>query len=285
MIKSIISNTEITTDKNDKVVPWWSFSKTVMAAAILKFAEQGKIHLDGCLEGKDFTYRQLLQHTSGLKDYGALPEYHQAVDKGDEPWSVRELFDRLDANELMFEPGQGWSYSNIGYLYLRRELERLCNSDLATGLRSILFTPLNLNDVKLITTPKEFSELSLSKTDYNPGWCYHGLIAGTTASAVRFLRLLSSGEVVKTDMLAEMLSPYKLNVDVGNRPWRNPAVGLGLMMEHDEDIESYGHTGQGPESTIAIYHFTNDDPLTIAVFEETNDMAVVENEAVGHFLQ
>lgn len=55
----------------------------------------------------------------------ALPEYHQAVERGDKPWSVRELFDRLNVNELMFEPGQGWSYSNIGYLYLKRELERI----------------------------------------------------------------------------------------------------------------------------------------------------------------
>ncbi|MEX1201355.1 MAG: serine hydrolase domain-containing protein [Methylophaga sp.] len=282
MIKSIISKSEIITDKNDKTVPWWSFTKTVIATAIMKFAEQGKINLDDCLEGKNFTYRQLLQHTSGLKDYGSLSEYHQAVERGDAPWSIGELFGRLDASELMFEPGQGWSYSNIGYLYLKLELERIGNSDLATVLSSLLFTPLNLNDVKLITTPQEFSELSLSKTDYNPGWCYPGLIAGTTASAARFLHLLSSGEIVERNTLYEMLSPYKLNVDVGRRPWQNPAVGLGLMMEHDEDIESYGHTGQGPESTIAIYHFAKAKPITIAVFEETNDMAVVENEVVGH---
>ncbi|MDO8827473.1 serine hydrolase [Methylophaga sp.] len=284
MIKSIIKKSEIISDGNDKVVPWWSFTKTVIACAILKFSEQGKVNLDDCLEGKNFTYRQLLQHTSGLKDYGALPEYHQAVERGDEPWSVRELFDRLNVNELMFEPGQGWSYSNIGYLYLKRELERIGDSDLATVLNSILFTPLDLNDVVLITTPKEFTELALSKADYDPGWCFHGLIAGTTASAARLLHSLSSVEIIKADTLSEMLSPYKLNFDMGNRPCRNPAMGLGLMMDYDDDVESYGHTGQGPGSTIAVYHFTKAEPITIAVFEETTDMAVVENEVANNAL-
>ncbi len=282
MIKSIISKTEIITDRNDQVVPWWSFTKTVLASAILKFSEQGEIHLDSHLKGKNFTYRQLLQHTSGLRDYGALPEYHQAVDSGDDPWSTEDLIDRVDADKLMFEPGQGWSYSNIGYLYLKQELERIFDSDLATVLRSTLFSPLNLNDVKLITTQKEFRALSLSNTDYDPKWCYHGLVTGTTASAARFLHLLSSGEIVKINTLTEMLSPYQLNVDLGNRPWRKPAVGLGLMMEYDENIESYGHTGQGPESTIAVYHFTKSEPITIAVFGETNDIAAVENDLVSY---
>lgn len=285
MIKSIIRKSGIIIDKHDKVVPWWSFTKTIIASAVLKFSEQGKVNLDDCLEGKKFTYRQLLQHTSGLKDYGGLPEYHQAVDEGGQPWSIEELFNRLDLDELMFEPGQGWSYSNVGYLYLKLELERIGNSDIASVLNSTLFNPLNLSDVKLISTSEEFKELSLSKADYDPRWCYHGLITGTTASAVRFLHLLSSGEIVKTNSLAEMLSPYKLNVDVGNRPWRNPAIGLGLMMEYDKDLESYGHTGEGPESTIAIYHFPKPEPITIAVFEETNNVAIVENEAVSHALQ
>lgn len=278
MIKSTIKKSEIISDGNDKIVPWWSFTKTVIACAMLKFSEQGKVNLDDCLEGKNLTYRQLLQHTSGLKDYGALSEYHQAVERGDEPWSVRELFDRLNVNELMFEPGQGWSYSNIGYLYLKRELERIGDGDLATVLNSILFTPLDLNDVVLITTPKEFKELSLSKADYDPGWCFHGLIAGTTASAARLLHSLSSGEIFRNEILSEMLSPVKLSVDVGNRPIKNPAAGLGLFMDYGEKIESYGHSGQGPESVIAVSHYSEKESLTIAIFEETNDLALVENE-------
>jgi CubicO group peptidase (beta-lactamase class C family) len=281
MIKAIIRNSETYPDKNDKATPWWSFTKTVMATAILKLVETGKINLDSCLEGKTFTYRQLLQHTSGLKDYGALDEYHQAVNNSEQPWSIDELYNRLNVEELLFEPGKGWSYSNIGYLYLKHELERITNTDLATALNDILFTPLNLNDAKIITTPKEFRELNLSKlTNYNPGWCYHGLIAGLVLSSAKFLHMLSSGKILKDETFREMSCPYKLNVDVGNRPWKNPAIGLGLMMDSQNNLQSWGHTGQGPESTIAIYHFKKHDPITVAVFEEINDMAFVENEVV-----
>lgn len=282
MIKTIITHSQTITDKNDKAVPWWSFTKTIMASAILKLVEQNKIDLDSCLEGQRFTYRQLLQHTSGLKDYGSLASYHVAVKNGDKPWSEDQLFNQLNINELLFEPGKGWCYSNIGYLLLKHEIERICNSDLATALNSLLFTPLNLDGVKVITTPKDFANLYLSKHNYDPAWCYHGLLAGTTALAAQFLHLLSSGQIVSSDSLAEMLLPYQLNIDVGDRPWIHPAVGLGLMMEYDNGIQSYGNSGQGPDSTIAIYHFMKDkaEPVTVAVFEETNDMAIVENEAV-----
>lgn len=285
MIKSIIRKSEIVADRNDKTVPWWSFTKTVMACALLKLSEQGEVDLDRCLEGKKFTYRQLLQHTSGLKDYGALPEYHKAVEMGDEPWSARELFDRLNADELMFEPGQAWHYSNIGYLYIKWELERIGNGDLATVLKSIIFAPLSLNDVKIITTTKEFKELSLLRVHYDPEWCFHGLVVGTTASAARFMHSLASFKIIKSGTLSEMLSPHNLNVNVGNRPWRNPAAGLGLMMDCDGDeVNSYGHTGQGPGSTIAVYHYTKSEIMTIAVFEETNDVALVENELANNAL-
>ena len=92
MIKSIISKSQVITDKNDKVVPWWSFTKTVIASAILKLVERGEIDLDSRLEGKDFTYRQLLQHTSGLKDYGVLADYHLAVENGEKPWPVNTSY-------------------------------------------------------------------------------------------------------------------------------------------------------------------------------------------------
>ncbi len=86
---------------------------------------------------------------------------------------------------------------------------------------------------------------------------------------------------LKGGTFREMLSPFVLNIDAGNRPWKNPAVGLGLMMDSNNNVHSWGHTGQGPESTIAIYHFKKQEPMTVAIFEETTDMAFVENEAVG----
>jgi CubicO group peptidase (beta-lactamase class C family) len=55
--------------------------------------------------GHSFTLRQLLQHQSGLADYGDLAAYHEAVARGDEPWPVSELLERTDARRLRSEQG------------------------------------------------------------------------------------------------------------------------------------------------------------------------------------
>jgi CubicO group peptidase (beta-lactamase class C family) len=76
----IVSSLEDDRDLHDEpVVPWWSFTKTAIAATALSLVARGKITLDEPLTAKPYTLRQLLQHRAGLCDYGALPDYHAAV--------------------------------------------------------------------------------------------------------------------------------------------------------------------------------------------------------------
>ncbi len=65
----------------------YSLAKTFIATIVLKLAEQKKLGLDAKLAdylpkapfAATVTIRQLLRHSSGTPDYGALPEYHAAV--------------------------------------------------------------------------------------------------------------------------------------------------------------------------------------------------------------
>jgi CubicO group peptidase (beta-lactamase class C family) len=50
----------------DAVVPWWSFTKTVIAAAALVLVQQKRLALDRPLAGRRYSLRQLLQHRAGL---------------------------------------------------------------------------------------------------------------------------------------------------------------------------------------------------------------------------
>jgi CubicO group peptidase (beta-lactamase class C family) len=70
---------------------------------------------------RKITVHQLLTHTSGLGDIFG-PEFAQKKD------SLREIKDYLPlfANQpLRFEPGQGWSYSNAGFIVLGLIVEKL----------------------------------------------------------------------------------------------------------------------------------------------------------------
>jgi hypothetical protein len=74
---------------------------------------------------------------------------------------------------------------------------------------------------------------------------------------------------------------------VGNpnpgRPRRRAGYGLGLMVNvaptHGRCL---GHSGQGPGSVAAAYHFPDlDPPRTVAAFAPVQDQAVVERAVLA----
>ena len=76
------------------------------------------------------TLQHLLNHTAGLPDYGALPAYKESVqDPTCHPWTFDEYAAHTYAQRILFAPGQGWAYSNPGYMLLKGILE------MATGDR------------------------------------------------------------------------------------------------------------------------------------------------------
>src|SRR5579884_4019976 len=91
--------------------PWWSFTKTVLAAAALRLVEAGKLELDAPRPHKPYTLRQLLLHRAGVSNYGALKAYHEAVARGEDAWPRARLLEAAAADELEFEPGARWNYS------------------------------------------------------------------------------------------------------------------------------------------------------------------------------
>ena len=265
-------------------VPWWSLTKTVLAAGTLVLVAEGRLTLDADLGPKPYTLRQLLQHTAGVPNYGGLAEYHQAVERGEEPWSRAELLRRAGADRLVFPPGHGWAYSNVGYLLVRALLEEVTGEELGAALRRLVFAPLGVPSVKIATEPNDLGGTAWGNAaGYHPGWVYHGLAVGTPIEAALFLHRLMAGELVSGELLADMRAPYALGGPVEGRPWRTAGYGLGLMV----DVASprgrcIGHTGGGPGSVAAAYHFPDlDPPRTTAAFAPVEDPGVVERAVLA----
>lgn len=109
-----------------------SMNKMFTSVAIAQLVQQGKLKYSDTLAhalpdypNKDvagkITVDQLLTHTSGLGDFLGS-EFQKKKD------SLRELKDYLPlfANKpLQFEPGQGWAYSNAGFLVLGLIVEKV----------------------------------------------------------------------------------------------------------------------------------------------------------------
>lgn len=262
-------------------VPWWSFSKTVLAVAALKLVAVGRLALDARIDGRPYTLRQLLQHRAGLPDYGGLAAYHEAVRRRQPPWSADELWTRVDADRLAFEPGRGWAYSNVGYLLVRQLIEQASGRGLGSTLRHLILDPLGLESVRLASTVADFADTAWGNRDgYDPGWVYHGCLVGTPGDAMRLLDRLMTGAVLPADMLAEMMCAHPIGGPLPGRPWRTTGYGLGLMIGDMATAgTAIGHTGGGPGSVAAVYHFAA-RARTVAAFAAGEDGGAVEFEVV-----
>jgi CubicO group peptidase (beta-lactamase class C family) len=274
----------------DAVVPWWSFTKTVIAAAALVLVQQKRLALDRPLPERRYTLRQLLAHRAGLTDYGALASYHAAVADDDEPWPAAVLLERTQAERLRYQPGQRFAYSNIGYLFVRELIEQACDEELGAALSRLVLRPLGIEDARLARVRADLDGVSMGIGAYHPGWVYHGLIVGPLRDAALLLDRLMTGALLPTDLLAQMRDAHPLDVSGQRhqghqaRPWRTPAYGLGLMCGvTSHGMRAIGHTGGGPGSVIAVYRLPDAvRPYTAAAFAFADDPAPVEERVMNH---
>jgi CubicO group peptidase (beta-lactamase class C family) len=135
-----------------------SFTKQFTAACIMLLAHDGKLHYDDHLTdffpefpayGKAITVRNLLNHTSGLEDYGELlmkqypdtpPEkVPQILDAG-----VLKLLEQQTSGK--FAPGSKWEYSNSGYAVLAMIVEKVSGKSFGEFLHERIFVPLKMKN-------------------------------------------------------------------------------------------------------------------------------------------
>ena len=129
-----------------------SVTKTVTAAAIELLAARGLLslsdpitkYLPGFVHGDSITITNLLEHSSGLKDYYAWPLY--ASDRA-RPISQREFLAHLQTQPVDFSPGTKSSYSNSGYSVLAAIIERVSGMPYRDFIRRNLFLPLGMQAV------------------------------------------------------------------------------------------------------------------------------------------
>ncbi|MHC8343710.1 serine hydrolase domain-containing protein [Pseudomonas sp. RT6P73] len=283
---ALVSNgLSLTPDQPDVTVTWWSFTKTVLAAAALSLVRDGLIGLDDAEPEGPFTLRQLLRHEAGLADYGELADYHTAVARHETPWSAADMLQRLDAARLRYAPGDGWRYSNVGYLFVARLIERVTGLALEEALKQRVFSPLGLSHVRLATTRSDLEGVNMgAASTYDPGWVYHGLLVGPLADTALCLDRLLSGHLLPQSLLREMQTARTLGGPIAGRPWIAPGYGLGLMQGTVEGgLTLSGHTGAGPGSVVAVYRCVEGgSTASCAVFCESGEEGAVEAEVVRH---
>jgi D-alanyl-D-alanine carboxypeptidase len=137
-----------------------SISKTFVAALAGRLASRGTISLDDPLSkyvptfylADRITLRQLLNHTSGIKDLFAIKAITDAIlAKPAQAWTATQLLAMVGKARYAFAPGKGYWYSNTEYVLLGVAIEKATGETVAQLVRTEFLTPLGLDHTFLQT--------------------------------------------------------------------------------------------------------------------------------------
>jgi CubicO group peptidase (beta-lactamase class C family) len=301
---------------------WASITKTLTAIAVLQLRDRGLLSLDDrvtrwvpelreihATEGAadSITLRMLLSHTSGLQ----APTWPWT---SGEPWEPFEptrweqLVAMMPYQRLLFRPGSRYGYSNPGYLYLARVVEKLTGDPWAVYVQKNLWMPLAMDRSYVGATPYHLAEdrshgyrvkgesLTDGGADFDPGvtipnsgW---NAPVDDVARYVAFLTGFPSDSatrarydgVLRRRTLEEMWRPL---VKTGAALPEFAAAGLGIFSLEAEGRQIIGHTGDQAGYRSYVYIDPAASSGIVLVFNTSNDdgagareMAALAAEAI-----
>jgi CubicO group peptidase (beta-lactamase class C family) len=258
-----------------------SISKSVTAWAVLKLVEEGKLNLDDPVskyirdwEFPDSAYspdgvtvRRLLCHTAGLPLGNVFSLYAP-----EEP--TPSLKESLTESAVLFQkPGEGFSYSNVGYNLLELLIEEVTGRDFAEYMKSEILAPLGMNHSDfewnagtLAAAPLGYTLNGKAVSHYRYPERASGGLLSTAEDIARFciagMRHFSEQKILTHSGVEQLYSPQANRLGVYSMVF--DAYGFGYYTERGPAV-SHGGQGTGwmshfhaaPETGDAIVILTN----------------------------
>jgi len=277
-------------------MPAGSIGKTFVAAVVLRMVEEGTLQLDDRVErwlgtnpwfhhlpnGESMTVRHLLNHSSGLIDHIFDKDSRFAGD-------IRSAFTANPATvsfnpktfvqyaldrEPLFPAGEGFHYSETGYLLLGMIIERASGSSYYDELTRRLIEPLNLtltsaqNQRKftglaagyapqgreLFNLPHKVAEADEFSFDPSLEWTGGGVVSNSQ-DLVRWAQALFEARVISNESLKVMLTSIARPETARDAAGRMFGYGLGINIARTKHGTAYRHGGffPGYNSMLAYY--------------------------------
>lgn len=266
-----------------------SLSKAVFTYAVLKLVDQGIMDLDTPLskylpayvDNDDrvnrITARHVLTHRTGFpnwRPHGTLV--------------------------IHFTPGERFSYSGEGFVYLQKAVEKITGQPLDVFMRKTVFVPLGMNDSSYVWQEKfdtlaasGHSEVGAPGRQFKP---VEALAASTLHSTTRdyatFAIALMNGTGLKKDTARLMLTPQS-KVDAGcsnciGRPVTHTSEsiswGLGIGLEETSHGRSFWHWGDNGDFKAFVAGSESARRGVVIFTNSANGMTIIPDivaEAMG----
>jgi D-alanyl-D-alanine carboxypeptidase len=262
-----------------------SIGKTFVAAVTLGLVQEGALELDAKIEtwvgdepwfsrvpnAKDITLRMLLKHGSGIPDHVESWGHRRSVfwklvtGDGASGFTPLENLEFVLDREPHFPAGEGYAYTDTGYILLGLIIERVTGRRYYDLLQERILDPLQLER----TSPSDQLRIPGLATGYfqpipflppmrtledgvfrfNPAseWTGGGL-ATNPQDLVRWAKALFEGRALRGRYLDELVAePNRKDADHG--------VGLSVFIYETRLGRALGHGGWFPGYTAKMLYF------------------------------
>lgn len=262
----------------DTVFEAASLSKPVFAYGVLKLADAGRLDLDtplvkylpGAYVENDerlnqITARMVLSHRTGFPNWR-----------------------RGDQLKINFTPGERFSYSGEGFVYLQKVIERLTNGSLDGFMQKTVFGPLGMTSSSYVWQDRYESRKAYGHDPFGsvtgrrkPMEANAAASLHTTAEDyAKFVAAVMTGAGLKKKSAREMLTPYVKVQEGCTDCINNPSTGafsqtvswgLGWGLQHTADGDSFWHWGDSNNDVQAYVVGFPKQKLALMVFTDSGN--------------
>ncbi|SEM06711.1 CubicO group peptidase, beta-lactamase class C family [Aquimarina amphilecti] len=268
-----------------------STSKAITSLGIGVLLQKNKLHLDDKIRQfvpyasdilKELTLKQLASHTSGIRNYGTcfcfpIWEYYN-----NDPYaSVEESVAIFNNDELLFLPGDNFSYSSYNYTLLSAVIEEASGKPFPKFMRESVFEPLNATFIveetsETLQSAAKFYEINDNEykkvypVNNSNKWAGGGFLASPTdliklGNAFLNNKLFDKNttDLLTTPVLVNNSEINEQNYAIG---WRNNTIDI---FENGTEIRVWHHAGiaNGSISLLALFPEHN---LSISMLANKN---------------
>lgn len=267
-----------------------SISKHFTAVAVMLLVESGAVDLDAPITEYVPSYepagdvplvRHLLAQTSGVAEFDGLPGIEALENASAGEVTLLDLIDFFEGAPARFEPGERWAYSNSNYSLLAALVESVTGEAHDDFLARKLLAPLDLDGTgswhAMLDEPRRAVGYDTGSGAPRPRpaasnravYTGNGGLGSTALDMARWMRALTSGQVLTADSYTALTTPEPVGVGY------TPPYGFGLSLVPMAERPCISHTGVSAGFTSMVAAFPEDD-LVIAVVANRRHLWITE---------
>ncbi len=232
-----------------------SVSKQFAAFSILLLADEGKLSIDDDIRkylpeladfGHKVTLRQMLHHTSGLRDSGVLLEAMGR--RPDDIGTSGQFFNVAKRQKgLNFKPGEKFEYGNTGYSLLTEVVKKVSGMTFKEFTNKRIFKPLGMNNSSFpndyrVVIPNKAESYQISRNGFTKSVLNSTVVGSTglitTAKDLsKWAMNFEKPKVGNTKIIEQMKTRGVLNTG------EKTNYGFGQSIEIYKGIETFAHGG------------------------------------------